>query len=392
MIDRIRVEGFRAFPSFEMSGLGRINLLVGMNNSGKTSLLEAIHLVASGADPQALAMISGRRGERFWDEAGSRAGRAEINFAHWFHGHEIEAGSSFVIEANGGQFGGLLSVCLTQGQPNLFSPPTTPAPVSGNLSSYYGVSPGSGLGSDELFPETNLTLRIEFEPGAPRIPGHFQLDFPLSGRGGLPIDQLRAGYPPRRAESGGTVFVPTAGLTSETVAAMFDDIVLTREEDLVLEAVRTIEPKVERIATTGDRSRSFGNARVGVHVRLAGLDQRLPIGIMGDGMWRMLALAIALAKAANGVLLLDEIDTGLHFTVMDRMWEFVSRAAEKLNVQVFATTHSRDCVESLSVICRKQSSPENRVSIQRIEADQAKSVPFSEREIIAAAERGVEIR
>jgi predicted ATPase len=54
MISSIRIEGYRGFEHFEMSGLGRVNLLVGTNNSGKTSVLEAIYLLSSMGDPISL--------------------------------------------------------------------------------------------------------------------------------------------------------------------------------------------------------------------------------------------------------------------------------------------------------------------------------------------------
>ena len=105
-----------------------------------------------------------------------------------------------------------------------------------------------------------------------------------------------------------------------------------------------------------------------------------------------MTIAVALAKSANGVLLIDEIDTGLHHVAMDRMWKFVNDSAEMLNVQVFATTHSRDCFESLAVICQETSEAPNRVSIQRIDRDRDRAVGYSEAEIVAVARRGLEVR
>ena len=54
-------------------------------------------------------------------------------------------------------------------------------------------------------------------------------------------------------------------------------------------------------------------------------------------MWRMLGLALALANAKGGVLLVDEIDTGLHYSIMGDMWRMVGKLAATLDVQVFAT-------------------------------------------------------
>lgn len=106
----------------------------------------------------------------------------------------------------------------------------------------------------------------------------------------------------------------------------------------------------------------------------------------------MLALAIALIQAKDGVLLIDEIDTGLHYTVMRDMWRLVSNTAKDLNIQVFATTHSYDCVKSLAAICNSGENADGYVSIQRIEPEKGRAVHYSEAEIRVAAEQHIEVR
>jgi len=64
MISAISIRGYRGFADFEMSELERVNLLVGSNNSGKTSALEAIYLLVSRGDPLAIWRLLWRRGER----------------------------------------------------------------------------------------------------------------------------------------------------------------------------------------------------------------------------------------------------------------------------------------------------------------------------------------
>ncbi len=63
-------------------------------------------------------------------------------------------------------------------------------------------------------------------------------------------------------------------------------------------------------------------------------------------MGRLLGVALALVNASDGVLLIDEIESGLHYTVQADMWRLIFRVAHRLNVQVFATTHSWDCIEA----------------------------------------------
>lgn len=113
---------------------------------------------------------------------------------------------------------------------------------------------------------------------------------------------------------------------------------------------------------------------------------------MGDGVWRILALTLAIVCAKGGVLLVDEIDTGLHFSTMSKMWKLIWETARKLDVQVFATTHNSDCWTSLAMIAEEEENTEDEISIQRIERDKQKAIAFTRQEIVIAAERGIEVR
>jgi AAA15 family ATPase/GTPase len=138
--------------------------------------------------------------------------------------------------------------------------------------------------------------------------------------------------------------------------------------------------------------RYYGSSfRGGFIIKRRGYDQPIPIGSMGDGMWRMLAMAIAITQCRGGVLLIDEIDTGLHYTVMSDMWRLISGAAQELDVQVFATTHSFDCIQSLATVC-VSTNARSAVTLQRIETGRRKAIPYSEAEIKIAAERQIEVR
>jgi AAA15 family ATPase/GTPase len=173
---------------------------------------------------------------------------------------------------------------------------------------------------------------------------------------------------------------------------LFDRVVLTPDENLVTEALQTIETSIERIATVGAEKYRYSGSRSGFVVRLANSDQRIPIGSMGDGIWRMLGLTLAIVNARNGVLLVDEIDTGLHFSAMSDMWKLIWKTAQRLNVQVFATTHNSDCWTSLAEIASAENPSEEGITIHRIEKGKSSSIVFTERQVAIAAERGIEVR
>jgi hypothetical protein len=375
MISSIRIEGYRGFEYFEMNDLGRINLLVGTNNSGKTSVLEAIYLLSSVGDPASLWEMLWRRGERLppmLSAAGDRPPRrspVELGVSHLFTGHEAQPGSSIRISARNQTPARTLEYAIAEGSPR---------------------DQAEIFGSDD---EGVLTSRLVLEvKGNPR-PAISMI--PLTRAGGLVMDAVdmsarRARQ--RTSEASPAHFITTESLAGDELVAMWNKIALTPTEGLVLKALQFLDRDIERIAAQATSGPYYpSQARGGFIVRRKGWEQPVPIGSMGDGMWHMLAMAIAITQCKGGVLLVDEIDTGLHYSAMSRMWSLIYNAARDLDVQVFATTHSYDCVYSLAQICSNVAMQKS-VTVQRIESGKRQSIPYDEEEITVAASRDIEVR
>ena len=222
---------------------------------------------------------------------------------------------------------------------------------------------------------------------------------PISRKGGMSSEFFEM---PRRMrgrfsdDSERAQFITTDSLTANELVKMWEKIQLTPNENIALNAMQFLDPTIERIASQSVSDHYLGVTRGGFKVKQTGREQPVPIGSLGDGMWRMLAMAIAISSTAKGpeggVLLVDEIDTGLHHTAMTQMWELLYKAAKQFGVQIFATTHSSDCVHSLARICSDIPNDAFRVTLHRIEAGKKQSVPYSEGEIKMAAERQIEVR
>ena len=365
MYSSVRVSGYRGLDWFELDGLGRINLLVGTNNSGKTSILECIELLRSSGNAHALTTILGRRGE--WGYSGDDERQDYLDVTHLFANHELSG--KFVIEGdcantpNRSSWNNRMVVAVTDLRDNQLELEQ----------------------EDSLEDDGQFALRVNWSDTAEefklRITSEGLLGWPLSRR-------LRF----RGNSSRSVQFIRTNGMTVMDVVRLFDEIVLTEQEQHVTEALRIIDRSIERIASVGiERKPYLREGPGGVVLKLHGAPYRVPIGSAGDGMWRMLGLALALSNAKGGVLLVDEIDTGLHYSVMENMWRMVSERAIALDVQVFATTHSRDCYESLAAVVRPGSAPTG-VTIQRIDTCRKRALRFSNDDIVAAAERGIEVR
>ena len=135
--------------------------------------------------------------------------------------------------------------------------------------------------------------------------------------------------------------VSAAGLSPIDMAALWDDTVLLDLQHDIVAALQVIAPSTVSVNFVGARKGSVERIPI-VKVQ----EFALPVALrtLGEGMNRMLGIALALVNAKDGMLLIDEVDTGLHYSVLPDLWKLVFEVAHRLNVQVFATSHSWDCI------------------------------------------------
>jgi hypothetical protein len=361
-INSLSAIGFRSFREFRAETLNRVNLFVGTNNAGKTSLLEAIELVATGT-PAALRKGPQRRGEEVAVDREERGiPGIEIDVSHLFFGHQPATGGSFSLLGEGDYRRFVHCEVLEIGLDS----------ESENIQQHLPEVDSAVVG-----------LALNFR-------SHSLQDgrlVRLSPYGGLP--ELRRLIPYPQSEAVPTVsFLGTEEVGGFRLGQLWDALVLTPEEEGVADALRIIEPRIERIAFLGEGRRATRS----VFIKLSGSEQRIPLGSVGDGLKRLLNLTIYLMSAKGGFLLVDEIDTGLHYSVMADMWKLVIETAKRLDVQVFATTHSLDCVHALAWVQEKNPQLAEAVTLHRIEKESPSTVIYSMNEIAIAARSHIEVR
>jgi len=372
MLTSIRLEKYRGFGQYRVGGLARVNLLVGKNNCGKTSVLEAVHLLTSGGAPWVLAGIARQRGEMVFVGEEREPYRRNMHpvVSHFFHGHQLVPDAYFTLRADDG---------LGEVTVRVVDAPTV-------------LKQRSLFDDDEADLGSGLAIRLE---GAERPAGNRFPPLPVTEEGVVAENVLRRYRRVPRAErdEGTSVqFITPDSLQPNSMSEMWDRVLQEGRETEVIGPMRILEPDLVGIHfLSGASSYQYGS-RAGILAALKGARRRVPLGSYGDGMRRLLALSLSLIGTRGGVLLVDEIDTGLHYSVMGDMWRLTVEAARQANVQVFATTHSLDCVQGLAWLCENHPELKDDVSLQKIDCSLEEAVVLDAERTVLAVNQGMEVR
>lgn len=124
---------------------------------------------------------------------------------------------------------------------------------------------------------------------------------------------------------------------------LWANIDLTDKKDIVIQILQIIEPSIMDLGIIDNVAR----------VRTQHSKTPVPLKNFGEGLNRLLTIAMALVSAEDNLLLIDEIDTGLHHSVLEKLWEVIFKYADELKTQVFVTTHSWDCISAFSYVYNK---------------------------------------
>lgn len=351
MLDSFLVRNFRLFKELKIDRLSRVNLFVGRNNTGKSCLLEAFQVYAANANPSSLWEIVSARDETWEVDRASEDEQtpqeSEHPLRHLFHGYHFPEPGKNSIE--------LGPVNIEVNQVKIHTRHYQLTMVDEGRRLRVPVTE-----QEVLDGVTDVELALELEEGGKNR-------YLLSLDGG-PKEFRRRFLPSSFEPKYNLQIVPTDSLRSHKLTMLWDNINLTDLEKEVITGLQLIDGAVTGVAFVGAddvKLRRASGGRVAI-IRREGSAERLPLKSMGDGMTRIFHIILALVNARNGFLLVDEFENGLHWSVHPRLWNIIFRLAEDLNVQVFVTTHSQDCIRGFHAIWKEQA---EKGSFYRLDPD-----------------------
>ncbi|MGP0065522.1 MAG: AAA family ATPase [Isosphaeraceae bacterium] len=389
ILKSLEIQRFRCFRELRIGHLGRVNLIVGKNNVGKSTVLEALRLFASPSSLEILLEILASRDEisRSEVDAWNRNPRSPIPLDSLFFGRPAsmeEVESIFIGPADATEK--TLEISIRQ---------------ENQVVKIYFTDTANASDGTSQSPVFNMHHRIRLlvfriGPATKVFPVGMQMFQGLPAN--LGVEKISSS----RGESSPIRDVPhfsvgPNGLDLRLIGQLWDRISLSPLEKSVISALSIISPKVERVAMKAPRGDLEGLTPAGLaasripFVKLESFEEPLPLRALGDGANRLFGLALALASARDGLLLVDEIENGLHYSVQPDVWRLVFEMATRLNVQVFATTHSYDCIKAFEEAARESEEEGVLVRLAR-KGDRTLVGEFDERELEIAVEGEIEVR
>ncbi len=186
-------------------------------------------------------------------------------------------------------------------------------------------------------------------------------------------------------------FVAVSRLKHFDSDVLWDEIELTEAEDDIVEALKIIDDRIIKVRPKLLSSNPPNNDKV-ILVQLKGEVRPRPLKSLGEGLNRLFEIALILARSKNGIVLIDEIEIGLHYSILSDIWKLVFKIARDLNVQVFATTHSYDCLEAFTTAAIEDKDSDGVLIRLEKKLKKIEAIAFSEDELESVTRRQIEVR
>ena len=311
MLNELSIECFRGIRNLTINELRRINLVVGDNNCGKTSVMEAIQLLRTAKLPGNLYRIARQRESLLWRGSNYLYESLVCMFPH--------DGTDRRIHVSGNCDGNYIA-CSAKGEEHRIIIDAK------ELSSMFirRNADWTSTETDEFIGE------ITYQYGEKVEKESLQLN--------------------RYSVSSGTVLSEANTLRIIYVSpfehlrgSIMNQIIKNEQfKQICLKALQLFDPEIEDMLILKNE---ISNRPVEYlqHARLG----NMPLSTFGDGIKKVLVLSNAIVKAAGGILLIDEIETALHKKYYDDFFRFIVKASEAFDVQIFITTHSLEAIDGL---------------------------------------------
>ncbi len=348
MFHNIEINRFRGIEYSKIEGLKQINLFFGKNNCGKSSLLDAIFLISGISNPKLPLNVNIIRNYRRLEPSDMK-----LDF------YSLDMSNPIVIKAENDETRELqISV------------------VESSSSKVNLLGEDNNVASTDLDNKYGLVLKYKVDEHA------YESSIIMSHSSNNSLEQ-RIKMPAHYKEKLTCRYLnPKYDFTTSIDGLV--DVIKNKDEAFIVNALRLIEPNIK------DFVLSQNEVLVDI-----GLDKRIPINMMGDGARKILSILTTIYECKNGIVLIDELSNGFHYSVMKGVWRAIISVAKKNNVQIFATTHDLDSIKGLRDAAKSGEEYDDSIvcfKLQRTADYELKSYTYSLDSVDYSLTQEIEIR
>lgn len=319
-IKGFEIEAFRGVRNAKFADCDHVNLLVGNNNSGKTSVLEALFCSHRDFAPSSLLECLWCRGSFYRSNL--------ISGVEWIFPHYHEESSNIELNIHRNQINKDIMLGIQEHVIDKYS---------------INFSNISRIKQDDEKYELKYT-KFPTILGAMNktIENGFALFINKNGLYQKIEYWENSSIPKNYPEKNYPVIVMTPyGHRESSFASFYSEVLLYGLKDRFIKLIKLFDEYIEdvQIITSKDEI-----SDVYIKHRETGL---APLSIFGDGLRRIFCIATLLTQCKDGIFLIDEVDAAIHYAAMKDSFIWLAKGAQDLNVQLFVTTHSLEAVDAL---------------------------------------------
>lgn len=325
----IEINKFRGIDHLTIDDLSRVNIFLGQNNSGKSSILEAIHLLVGMSNPEMPQNLNRIRTKNYYTSFS--------DISYLFYNMDIKTYPEILAKQSDGNER-KLQLQVT---------------YKFNDQEYSSLSNGQngGLPSSETKSFIN-SIEMNFEIHEHGFLKKFQSSMTIKPDGSLSTKKIAEGF----LEKYQTVYL-TSDMWGVNLPAALTELFKRKKKSIVLDRLVHFDSRITDIDILQDD----------IYIDFENMFEKLPLRMVGDGMRRYLNVVASSANPMNNIILIDEIDNGLHYSAYKKIWEAIFALAVSNNKQIFVTTHSKETLNYLNEMLEENPAYQEELRLYTVE-------------------------